>query len=257
MYGIVVTLGILISLWLCEKDWQEIDKNPEEMWDLTLIMIVFGIVGARIFHVIDYWEIYSGDYKLIFELWNGGLGIFGAVVGGLLGLVVFSILNRYTFQKVLKILDIVAYGLPLAQFIGRWANYFNNELYGKPTNLPWKVYIPIQNRPIEYLGENFFHPLFLYESLACLLLFFFIYSVKHKVLLKNTNFIDGDLFLMYVSYYGLLRYFLEGLRIVHFEIGAFNVVQVLSIGFAGLSLIALLYRRFRKKAYGTKRIKAT
>jgi phosphatidylglycerol:prolipoprotein diacylglycerol transferase len=159
-------------------------------------------------------------------VWHGGLGIFGGILGGGVGLWI------YTRKKdiFLKMLDLVAFGLPIGQAIGRWGNFFNQELYGKPTSLPWGIYIRPENRLLSVIEYERFQPLFLYESLWCLGVFGALHwLVKDKVVKLG----KGGVFIFYLGLYGLGRFFLEFLRIESWKIYGVNVAQAISLGLVG------------------------
>src|SRR5215204_2468906 len=140
-------------------------------WDLVFRVAMWGvaggIVGARLYHVLTSWgEVPDPKWRGVFEIWEGGLGIWGGIAGGVLA---GSWVIRRSGESVFRFIDCAAPGLLLAQAIGRWGNYFNQELFGGPTNLPWGLEIDFANRPDEYLRSDTFHPVFLYESLWSLL----------------------------------------------------------------------------------------
>src|SRR3989338_4750494 len=162
----MVGLGIVVGASVAERLRQWIMDNGEwkmsgkvGVWDVLLWMIVPGIVGARMYHVVDYWqEVYVGQWWLIPQVWTGGLWIYGALLGGMVGLWLFCKRHK---QNFLQWLDVIAFGLPIGQAIGRWGNYFNQELYGKLTSLPWGIYIEPQHRLVGYEQYSYFHPAFL------------------------------------------------------------------------------------------------
>src|ERR671917_74049 len=197
------------------------------------LCIALGIVVARAYHVITDYDLYRGDpFPAVFAVWNGGLGIYGGVVGGFLGLLIFA---RIRGISPWVFADAVAPGLVLAQAIGRWGNYFNQELFGRPSELPWAIRIAPENRPTGYADAATFHPTFLYESIwdvvVCLILLWVARRFADR--LK-----DGDLFVLYVSLYSFGRFFVEALRVdPAFLIGGTIrgnplVSSVLALGFA-------------------------
>jgi prolipoprotein diacylglyceryl transferase len=203
--------------------------------DALFFVVPLGFIGARIYHVITDYDLYDGDphsfFPGIFEVWNGGLGIYGAVIGGFLGLLIFA---RLRGISAWAFADAAAPGLILAQAIGRFGNYFNQELFGRPSDLPWAIEIAPENRPPPFTDVASFHPTFLYESiwdvLVCLILLFVARRFANS--LKN-----GDVFLLYVCLYSVGRFFVETLRIdPAFLIGDFRgnlfVASVLALTFA-------------------------
>jgi phosphatidylglycerol:prolipoprotein diacylglycerol transferase len=204
-YGIMITLGVIAAITLSVIEAKRRGQSTEHLLNMALFILPLGIIGARLYHVIDQWSFYSQNPGLI--IGGRGLGIFGAIIGGAIGLFIYTTWKRLS---TLKWMDIVAPGLILAQAIGRWGNFFNQELYGYPTDLPWAIYIDPTRRLAGYEAFSHFHPLFLYESvwnvLGCILL----PVVGRK--LKN-HLLNGDIFFLYVIYYSVGRFFLEGLKI--------------------------------------------
>ncbi len=207
-YGICIALGIAVGTWLTARQLENKGYDGTLALDSLFFIIVPGFIGARIYHVITDYDLYADDpFPGVFEVWNGGLGIYGAVAGGFLGALAFA---WFRGISVLDYADAVAPGLILAQAIGRWGNYFNQELFGRPTELPWGIRIAPENRPVEFADATAFHPTFLYESiwnlLGCLALLWI-----------SRRFVDwlrpGDLFLIYVSLYSVGRFLVETLRI--------------------------------------------
>ena len=168
-YGIIVMLGVLAAVWISIKESERRGLDSEYVWDMVPWLLILGIVGARLWHVFTPSqsmgvgpEYYFSHPLQILNTRRGGMGIPGAVIGGLLGLLIYS---KKKGLNVLTWADIIVPGLALAQAIGRWGNFFNQELYGRPTSLPWGILIDSQP------PETRFHPAFLYESLWSLLAF--------------------------------------------------------------------------------------
>ena len=276
-YGFFIALGILAGLWVAEKI---IKKFPISDCRLPIAAILAwilipGIIGARFYHVIDYWKYYRENLREIFFIWHGGLGIFGGIFGGLLGLYWYCFttevhwtwqqvgtrfLKRINFNKInekfLELLDLGVVGLVIGQAIGRWGNFFNQELYGWPTNLPWGIYIRPENRLPDLSGFERFHPLFLYESLGCFLIFCLLIHVLkssgYQIISKN----PGAVSFLYFFLYSLLRFWLEFLRpegwMVNLPMFAKKVrmTQVVT-----LSLMVILSVAFVNKFVKIKRVK--
>src|SRR5918998_2337510 len=231
-YGIFIALGIVTATWLTGRELTRKGYDPTLALDSLFLVVPLGFIGARLYHVITDYDIYANDpIPGIFEVWNGGLGIYGAVIGGFLGLLVFA---RVRGISALAFADAIAPGLVLAQAIGRFGNYFNQELFGRPSDLPWAIEIAPENRPPQFNDAASFHPTFLYESiwdvLVCLILLLVARSFANS--LKN-----GDIFLLYVCLYSVGRFFVETLRIdPAFLIGDFRgnlfVASVLALTFA-------------------------
>ena len=231
-YGLFVALGIGLATWITARELSRKDYDPALALDALFFVVPLGFIGARLYHVVTDYELYEDDpIPGIFEVWNGGLGIYGAVIGGFLGILLFA---RIRGVNPLVLADAAAPGLVLAQAIGRWGNYFNQELFGRPSSLPWAIEIAPENRPVGFKDEAAFHPTFLYESLwdllVCLVLLFVARRFANR--LKN-----GDIFLLYVSLYSVGRFFVETLRIdPAFLIGDFRgnllVASILALAFA-------------------------
>jgi prolipoprotein diacylglyceryl transferase len=163
------------------------------------------VIGARLYHVITDYQLFEDDPWRAFQIWRGGLGIWGAVIGGALAVIVITYRRKL---PTLVVMDCMAPGIVLAQAIGRWGNYFNQELFGKPTTLPWGLEIAPQHRPSGYLQYSTFQPTFLYESLACLAIVGILLLVERRARLKI-----GQTFALYVALYTFARFFFENLRI--------------------------------------------
>jgi phosphatidylglycerol:prolipoprotein diacylglycerol transferase len=231
-YGLCIALGIAVATWLTARELKRKGYDSVLALDAIFFIVPPGFVGARVYHVLTDYELYAKDpFPGVFEVWNGGLGIYGAVIGGFLGLLLFA---RVRGISPLSFADAAAPGLILAQALGRWGNYFNQELFGRPSDLPWAIEISSQNRPQGFRDVASFHPTFLYESLwnvlVCLVLLFVARRFANS--LKN-----GDIFLLYVCLYSAGRFFVETLRIdPAFLIGDFRgnlfVSSVLALTFA-------------------------
>lgn len=220
MYGLIISFGIFLAVLWAEKLLKADKLSPnsaelKEFWRLCLGTVVFGIIGARIYHVVDFWEVYLVDVGRIFEVWRGGLGIIGGIIGGGLFLLVYT--QKFALRTK-YLLDIAALSIPLAQSVGRWGNFFNNELYGKATTLPWGF-------EVENSGEKY-HPVFLYESLAMLLTFGILNTLAKNKYLKIGS---GRPTLTYLFIYSFVRFFLEFLKPNPWKIYDVNVAQTLCL----------------------------
>lgn len=252
LYGLLIGLGVLAGTWAASK-------KDKLVWEAALWAVWLGIAGARAYHVIDFWGYYHSHLLQIPAVWQGGMGIYGGIVGGILGLGMYVKKRKGRILRFWKLLDAGALGLPLGQTIGRWGNYFNQELYGLPTNLPWGVYIRPENRLIQVMEFEYFHPLFLYESLWCLIIFLILWKItnekgkrkKEKLQLKVNNYFkvgSGGVFMAYLGLYGLGRFFLEFLRIESWQINGVNVAQGISLLLTVVALVAII----REKYYGNQ-----
>jgi phosphatidylglycerol:prolipoprotein diacylglycerol transferase len=236
-YGIMIATGILAALGISFIEARRRGETAANVINLALITIPLGIIGARLYHVIDQWDYYMQNPGMI--IGGRGLGIFGAIIGGAIGLIIYT---RWKRLSTLRWLDIFAPGLILAQAIGRWGNFFNQELYGYPTNLPWGIYIDPAHRLPGYESFSHFHPLFFYEFLWDLLGFAGLMVVGRKL---RSHLRDGDIFLLYVIYYGVGRFFLEGLKIDVWTLGGVPTARWIT----GLAVIiavgVLIFRHYR------------
>jgi phosphatidylglycerol:prolipoprotein diacylglycerol transferase len=237
-YGLFIALGIAAATWLTGRELARKGYDSTLALDALFFVIPLGFIGARLYHVLTDYHLYADDpIPSVFEVWNGGLGIYGAVAGGFLGVLLFS------WQRGISPLvfaDAAAPGLVLAQAIGRWGNYFNQELFGRPSNLPWAIRIAPENRPTHLADAGTFHPAFLYESiwdlLVCLALLWIARRFANRLR-------DGDVMLLYVSLYSVGRFFVETLRVdPAFLIGGsirgnLLVSSVLALGFAMILLL--------------------
>jgi prolipoprotein diacylglyceryl transferase len=168
-------------------------------------VIIGGVVGARVYHLFTGYKWSEGGIVGTVEIWKGGLSIWGAVAGGAIAVIVIA---RRRHLETLVLMDCIAPGLVLAQAIGRWGNYFNQELFGRPTRLPWALEIDVAHRPPGFEHYATFHPTFLYESLWCLLIFVTLLTVDNRARLRN-----GQVFALYIAMYTFGRIWFEALRI--------------------------------------------
>jgi phosphatidylglycerol---prolipoprotein diacylglyceryl transferase len=244
-YALCLIGGMLAGVWLISKRAPRQNLNPQHVWDGFFWALVPGIIGARLYHVFTpspasglTTQYYLENPAQIFAIWNGGLGIYGAIVGGFIGVLAYSLRHK---QPLFRWLDLVVPGLALGQAIGRWGNFINQELYGAPANLPWAVFIRPENRLRGYEVYETFHPLFLYESLWNLATCFLLIYLDRR--LKNRR-RAGDLFLLYLISYGLIRFLLDFLRLdSHSAGGSFTTAQGLSLAIIGVSALVLLARQ--------------
>ena len=208
-YGLLIALGVFAAVWLASRRWEARGGDPGDISSIALWAVPAGLIGARIYHVATDYELYRGKNWLdMFKIWAGGLGIWGGIAGGVL---VGAYVAHRRHLRVPALLDVVAPALPLAQAIGRWGNYFNQELFGRPTKLPWGLKIDAAHKvglPLSYQQYSTFHPTFLYESLWDLAVVGIVLLVEKKVRLKR-----GRLLAVYVAAYTFGRFFTEYLRI--------------------------------------------
>ncbi|MFA5134303.1 MAG: prolipoprotein diacylglyceryl transferase [Patescibacteria group bacterium] len=237
-YGVIlaaaVLVGFIIALYAAKKK----QVRADHLYNLFFLLTFFCIVGGRIGHVIGDVGYYLDHPGKVIAFWQGGLAFHGVVLAGLLTAIVYARVKRIRFWVIT---DCIVLGLPLMQAIGRWGNYFNQELYGPPTNLPWAIMIDSAHRVPGYGTSTLFHPLFLYESLLMLIIFGILFSV-----FRSQRLTAGRLTLLYFILWAAVRFMLDFLRIGMLEIGPLLLTQWISmallIGAAGLWL------RFRTAA---------
>ncbi len=206
-YGLMIALGVVAAVLLGQRRWAERGGDPEDISAIAIWAVPAGLVGARLYHVLTDWKAYEGRWLDAVKIWEGGLGIPGGMA---LGVVVGLLVARRRGIRLPVILDAVTPALPLAQAIGRWGNWFNQELFGGPTDLPWGLEIDPSRRPAEYADHATFHPTFLYESLWNLFLCWVLIRVDRSSRLK-----PGRIFPLYVFGYFVARLVLELMRTDH------------------------------------------
>ena len=207
-YALCIILGIVFAIWLGERRWVARGGLPGEVSDLAIWGVPFGLVGGRLYHVVTDWELYFGEGRnpvTALYVWRGGLGIWGAVALGIVGLWIGA---RLRGIRLLPLLDALAPGVLVAQAVGRWGNWFNQELYGRPTDLPWGLEIDVQHRPAQYLDVATYHPAFLYECLWNLGAFALLIWLDRRFRLGH-----GRVAALYVMLYTAGRGWIENLRI--------------------------------------------
>lgn len=242
-YSILIMIGIIVAVWWSSKRYAARGGNPEVLYDVALWAIPFGIIGARVYHVITSPEKYfgeGGDPMAVFYIWEGGIGIWGAVSLGALG--VWLALRRRG-ARLGPVADSIAPALLVAQAIGRWGNWFNQELFGSPTTLPWGLQIDAAHMPAGYAAGTLFHPTFLYESLWNLAGAALIVLVERRRRLAS-----GQSIALYMVVYSLGRFWIEGLRIDAAQVvGGMRLNQWTSLAVMalGVALFALAGRAAR------------
>jgi phosphatidylglycerol:prolipoprotein diacylglycerol transferase len=255
-YGIIVMLGVLAGAFLADRLARRRGENPGVVWDGLIWILVGGLVGARLWHVLTppasmveqgITTYYYLTHPLeAINVRAGGLGLPGAVVGGTLALFIFARRRKLNLGVWL---DIIAPALALGQAIGRWGNFVNQELYGSPSNLPWAIRIDPEFRLPGYESVQTFHPLFLYESLWNLANVFFLIWIGRRF---SDRLKDGDVFLVYLITYPIGRFLLEFLRIDASQIAGINANQTVMVVVAAASAALLVWRhredRFKARA---------
>lgn len=243
-YGIIISIAFVTAVFLGMRNRERFGIKEEQILDIVLLGAPSGIIGARLFYVIFNWDEFGGDILKIINIRTGGLAIYGGLIGAVLSSYIYCKIKKVDF---LNLLDLGGPYFLLAQAIGRWGNFTNNEAFGTNTNLPWGMTSEIIKRRIELSGipgmdpDLPVHPTFLYESLWSFAAFLFLmwYRKKYKV--------KGELFFLYMILYGAGRFWIEGLRIDSLYIGPFRVSQLLAISFVvGFGVIFII----RRKKYG-------
>lgn len=237
-YGLLIALSVLIGVWLSSRLARLRKLEPTLVGDLIVWVVLGAIPMARLYYVAFEWPQYARNPGEIFAIWNGGIAIHGAIIGGLLATWLFCRWRQVSFWQMV---DIMSPSVILGQAIGRWGNFFNSEAFGRPTNLPWKLYIPPERRPPLLINSEFFHPTFLYESLwnlgvFALLLGLFWLGYRRLGQLKT-----GTLFFVYCIAYSLGRFWIESLRTDSLMWGPLRIAQLVSLGAIALGVFGLFW----------------
>ena len=247
-YGFFILLGSIVAISIALKLASFYNIKKDTIIDLAFWLIVGGIIGARIYHVLLELPYYLENPLSTFKIWQGGLAIHGGIIAGGIIIYLFSKKNKINFWLITSFL---VPGLALAQAMGRWGNYFNGELFGLPTDKPWGIPISVANRPAEYINFEYFHPTFLYESLGNLSIFFVLIAI-HILVIKNkkqNKIIFYQLISIgYLILYSILRFSLEFVRIDRTpELLGLRFPQIASILIVFTSLVILFINNKNKK----------
>ncbi len=243
-YGFLMVVGGLLALWIVIRLARQEKIKADQIVDLAFYWLVFSVIGARLYYVLYAWEYYRENLWDIVKVWEGGLAIHGILIGGFLAVLYFVQKNKLNFWRLA---DLIVPGLALAQAIGRVGNYFNQEIFGKPTDLPWGIPIEALYRPAQYLNNEYFHPTFLYESLGNLIIFGILITLTCLKIKGKVNWPAGVLFGGYLILYSIQRFCLEFLRIDYSPV-IFGVRWAMV--FSGLIIVGsliLIIVRFRKQ----------
>jgi prolipoprotein diacylglyceryl transferase len=238
-YGLAIAVGVIVAVTMAQRRWAARGGDPADVSRLATWSVVGGLIGARAYHVMTDYHRFQGHWLDAVQVWEGGLGIPGGLLAGVATGVVLA---RRRGLPAAQLLDVVAVAIPIAQAIGRLGNWFNQELFGRPTGLPWGLRIDPQHRPDGYEHYATFHPAFLYEALWNLALAGFL--ILYARLRPNRR--PGQLFALYVLGYGLGRLWIEALRIDDAtRIAGVRVniwVSLIAIG-ASTASLAVLHRK--------------
>ena len=256
-YGIVIVTGMMIAIWIAQREAKRTGQNPEQYLDLAMIGIAAGILGARIYYVIFAWDYYKDDLLSIFNIRQGGLAIYGGIIGACIAVVIYSRKKKQNFSLLM---DTASMSIVFGQIMGRWGNFFNREAFGDYTNNLFAMQLPVSAvraneitqkmwdhvvtvNGVEYIQV---HPTFLYESLwnVGVLLFLFWFRKRKKF--------NGEVFLMYLIGYGLGRIWIEGLRTdqLLLPVVGLPVSQLLSGGLVVGCTILVVWKRKKLSSGG-------
>lgn len=243
-YGFLIASAVLIGVTLSQYLASRRQVNPDLLSDLAIWLVLAAIPSARLYYVLFEWREYAANPGSIVAIWQGGIAIHGAIIGGTIAALIFARLKRVSFWQLA---DLVAPSLILGQAIGRWGNFFNSEAFGSPTNLPWKLFIPLNRRPLGFEAIEFYHPTFLYESIWNLLVFGLLMVLFFRDLRGQIRLKVGTIFLVYLAAYSSGRVWIEGLRTDSLMLGGLRMAQLVSLSGIAIGLAGLYW------LYGAKR----
>jgi len=237
-YGIIIGIGFLLAMWFAVRNLKRFNIDQDGFFDCVIIGLIAGIIGARLYYVAFRWSDYAADPAKIFAVHEGGLAIYGGVIGGLGAGCIVAKMKKI---KIPAILDVASMGFLIGQGIGRWGNFINQEAFGAETDLPWRMISEntiIDNKVVAV------HPCFLYESVWCLLGFAVLYVISRK-----WRKFDGQMFLMYLIWYGFERMVVEGLRTdsLYTPLFGLRVSQVLSAVLVIIGIVLLVINLRKSK----------
>jgi phosphatidylglycerol:prolipoprotein diacylglycerol transferase len=234
-YGLLIASAIILGTVLAQKLAERKNIDPELVGDLAIWVVVLAIPFARFYYVLFEWSRFQNqEWYKVFAIWEGGIAIHGAIIGGAIAATVFS--KRHQISTWMMT-DIFMPAVILGQAIGRWGNFFNSEAFGAPTDLPWKLFIPTDRRPVEFINESYFHPTFLYESVwnlgvFAILIFAFFKFPKLRI---------GTITMLYAIAYSLGRFWIEGLRTDSLMVFGLRTAQMISLGAIGVGIFGLVW----------------
>ncbi|MEY4430066.1 MAG: hypothetical protein RLZZ533_2 [Cyanobacteriota bacterium] len=245
-YGLLIALAVLLGLVLATRLGKLRGIEPALIADLLPILVLAAVLGARLYYVLFEWRQYQLNWLDALAVWRGGIAIHGALLGGTAAVILYA---RWRHLAFWNLLDVLLPSVALGQAIGRWGNFFNSEAFGLPTDLPWRLTIPLANRPLEFLDQATFHPTFLYESLwnlgvLALLLVLFFRGLRGRMPLPA-----GALSCVYLIAYSTGRLWIEGLRIDPLCLlgsapdcaGGLRMAQLMSLLLIGLGSLGLYW----------------
>lgn len=226
-YGVIIAFGFLLAVLFGGRMAYKWKMSLDKMVDVLIYGTLLGIIGARLYYVVFQWDDYKNNLSEIFRIWNGGLAIYGGIIGGIIGAFLVCKIRKLNFYNLL---DIASMSLLIGQGIGRWGNFANQEAFGTNTDMPWGMWSSkvanniysnlslLSEKGIEMNPTGFVHPTFLYESIWCLIGFLLLY-----IICKKFRKFSGQIFLCYGMWYGIGRMIIEGLRTDSLYIGSTNI----------------------------------
>lgn len=230
-YGIIIAVGFILAVIYAMKATKRHKVDDDKLLNCAIVGLITAVIGARLYYVAFRWDYFKNDLTGIFNIHEGGLAIYGGLIGALIGGLTVAKIQK---MKIPPVLDLAALGFLIGQGIGRWGNFTNQEAFGTPTNLPWRMVS-------EATGGIGVHPCFLYESLWCLLGFVILHFYS-----KHQKF-DGEIFLLYIVWYGFERTVVEGLRTdsLYLPFAPIRVSQLLSLLLFATGIVLLIYNYVR------------
>lgn len=235
-YGIIIGCGIALALFFAVRESDRLKLQKDLFTDLLIWAIPISIICARIYYVIFEWDFYSQNPGMIVQIWNGGIAIHGALIGAVLTAIIFT---RYKKESFWKVADIAAPSIILGQAIGRWGNFINQEAHGGEVTRAFleNLHLPTFIIDQMYIDGTYYHPTFLYESIWNIIGFALL------LFLRKVNLRRGEMFLTYIIWYSIGRFYIEGLRTDSLMVGDLRMAQVISLVLIGGAIILWIYRR--------------
>lgn len=232
-YSVTMLISVLVGIYLATSESKK-QGMQSFISDLITYIIVYGIIGARLYYVIFNFDSYKNNLLSIFKIWEGGIAIYGALIGGFIAIVTQA---KKQNQSIIKTTDIIVPGLLIAQSIGRWGNFFNSEAHGSIVTLEFLKSLHLPNFIIEgmHINGTYYHPTFLYESIWCLIGFIILIIIR-----KITKRKKGVMTCSYFIWYGVGRYFIEGIRTDSLYLGTYRISQIVSIILIIIGILGLI-----------------
>jgi len=240
-YSLMIALGLLVGVSVILYEGKRQRISEDFLINLIFLGVIFAILGGRVYYVIFNWSYYQKHFVEVFEIWNGGMAIHGAIIVGGIFSVYYA--RKYKYN-VIKIVDIIVLGLIIGQAIGRWGNFFNQEAYGHAVGLDFLQGLHLPNFIIDgmKIGNTYYHPTFLYESLWNVIGFIILMIVRKLRYLHL-----GQLTSIYMMWYGSGRFFIEGLRTDSLMLGSFRMAQIISVIMFLFGLALFIYMMLKSK----------